>query len=172
MGVKHGMESAYIQERRKWEMRPVLVDAQWVAPQIIDGQHRPGYMDGTYVEPLSREDGGRGNYEYQPYPKMLFKASRADGGPQISDYAIADDPAHEKRLTAQGWVDGQENAIDAIHRQDQEFAKLHANRLYQERLMSPKAQAEANAVDESTSVHTPVIPETPRRGRPRKVAQE
>lgn len=169
MSIKHDLSSAYVQERRKWETRPVMIDTQYIGPQIVDGKMRPGFTDGTYIEPLPREQGGRYPYIYQEYPKMLYKAHRADGGPKVdldsSGTRIVHSEGEERSALASGWHDGQEAAIQAIHDEDQNFAKLAAERAAQERRMSAKAQAEAAAVDESTIQHVPSIPETPIKPR-------
>ena len=152
MGIQRSQEDSWTKEMAKWEHRPVLVN-------------------GTYVDPIPREHGGKRDYPFQPYPKMLYRAKSADGGPAISDTMIVDDESAERLSVGQGWSATQEAAIEAVHAQHREFARLAANRAHGERSMSDNAQAEARAVDERTMQHVPVIPETPvkRRGRPAKV---
>lgn len=172
MAVRHGQESAYIQERRKWETQPVVVDAQWVSSQVVDGQVKPGYMDGTYITPLSKADGGRAPYVFQEYPKWLYKASRAEGGPVVSDSKLVHSEAEEANSRSRGFCVGQDEAIAAIHAEDLEHAKLAANRSWEERRMSHHARSEAAIVDEASIQHVPEIPQTPvKRGRPRKVQE-
>lgn len=171
LAIRYGQESAYVQERRKWEQRPVMIDSQWVEPQKIDGVMRAGFMDGTYVQPLSVAEGGRGEYVHQEYPKMLYRARRADGGPQIDSHLVVESEREESVERMRGWHPTQEGAIEAIHAEDREFARLAAERHYHERHMSDGAQREARAAEEEASGHLPAVPETPIRrgpGRPKK----
>jgi hypothetical protein len=171
LGIQHGQQSAYVQERRKWETQPVMIDAQWIAPQMIDGQMREGFMDGTYIQPLPHEQGGKFPYRYQEFPKMLYKAERADGGPRIAEQLIVHSEIEESGAVRRGFVAGQDEAVAAIKAQDREFAKLAAERNHDVRRMSDKAKAEVEAHDDASSIHLPTIPETPikKRGRPVKV---
>ncbi len=155
MGIQRSQEDSWTQEMRKWEHRPVLVN-------------------GTYIEPLEIEKGGKKDFPHQEYPKAMYRAERADGGPRICDFQIAQSEGHQQLMESQGWHARQEDAIAGIHAQDLEFAKLAANRAHTERWMSPKAQAEAQAIDEATIQHVPEIPRTPikKRGRPVKMGDE
>ncbi len=130
----------------KWEMRPVLVN-------------------GTYVQPLSVAEGGRAGAPVKEFPKMLYRAELADGGPRICGWINAIDEADERKQLGQGYSVTQEQAIAAVHAQQLEFAKLAANRAHNDKWMSDKAKAEAAAVDESTMNHLPEIPRTPVRKR-------
>ena len=174
MGIQHGQQSAYVQERRKWETQPVMIDAQWIAPQVIDGVQRAGFMDGTFIQPLPHEQGGRYPYHYQEFPKMLYKAERADGGPRISETLTVHSEQEESNAKSRGWCEGQEAAIAAVRDQDKEFAKLAAERNFETRRMSEKARAEVDAYEEVSAIHLPTIPETPikKRGRPVKIKTE
>ena len=136
-------------------------------------EHRPVLVNGTYVQPIPMSQGGKENFPHQEYPKMLYKAEAADGGPQISGQIIVHDDAQEAMQTGMGWCASQLDAIARVHAQHTEFAKLAANRVYNDRLMSDHAKAEADAYDSSISEHVPVIPEQPkaRRGRPVKVQE-
>jgi len=176
MGIRYDQQSAYVQERRKWEIRPTVIEPQWVSPQTIDGKVRAGFMDGTYVEPIPMAEGGKGGWPFMPYPKTLFKAIRADGGPKIDltqNCSIVVQNEQEDRMQqGRGWYESQEAAIEAIHAEDREWAKLAAERNFEVRRMSEKARAEVQAVDDVNSNHVPEIPHTPikKRGRPVKVA--
>ncbi len=136
----------------RWEQRPVLVN-------------------GTYIEPIPMADGGKGGHPFCEYPKMLYKAESADGGPRISGTKIVSDESQERMALGSGWSDGQQSALDAVEARNLEFAKLAANRAYNEKWMSESARSEANAIDEQTIQHLPEIPSTPikKRGRPVKV---
>jgi hypothetical protein len=77
----------------RWEQRPVLVN-------------------GTFIQPIPMDQGGKENMPYQEFPKMLYKAERADGGPRISESLIVDSEQAETNALSRGWCVGQEGAID------------------------------------------------------------
>ena len=106
---------------------------------------------------------------HQPYPKALYRV--IERNPLTFEMQTAADEDAVARLTPRGFVvGGQKAAVEAYDAQQREFAALAANRAYQERRMSPAAQAEAAAYDAETDGHVPAIPELPRpkRGRPKK----
>lgn len=155
MGIQLSPDNKYIQELRKWAMRPEMVGD-------------------TLVRPLPVEQGGRGLGEYipseHPYPRMLFRAERAPGGPRCdlvtgNGYIIVNDEAEERMQRGQGYHLSQQDAIDAVHAEDRELATLAANMNYNDRKMTPQAQAEAQAVKETSARHLGEIPEKPIRRR-------
>lgn len=154
MAIMMPPQSAWSKEMAKWEQRPVMIGD-------------------SMIMPLPKEQGGRGPYEYQPYPKMLYKAGRPNGiNVEIIGSVIVHDEAEERLQKGQGWCNGQPAAIEAVHRQDQELAVLAANRNFHDRRMSEQARAEAHAAEVQSSQHLAAIPETPikRRGRKPKAA--
>ncbi len=154
MGIQRSQEDSWTKEMAKWEMRPVLVG-------------------GTYIEPIPVAMGGRGGAPFQEYPKSLYKAESADGGPRICAMHVVHDADQQIVAEGQGWSDGQERAIARVGENQREMARLAANRAHNDRWMSDAAKAEAQSVDETTMQHLPVIPETPikKRGRPVKVKE-
>ena len=164
MSVTRSSEDSWTREMAKWEQRPVLVGGST--------DHTGKRYGGTYVEPIPFADGGRGGMPFQPYPKMLYKASSEMGGPQISATKIVDSEQAERIAIGQGWSDGQEAAIEAVAERELEMAKLAANRVHNERWMSEASKAHAASVDESTINHVAEIPVAPvkKRGRPAKVS--
>lgn len=158
MGIQRSQEDAWTKEMAKWEARPVMI----------------GGKNGTYVEPIPYAEGGRGGAPFAEYPKAMYRAESAMGGPRISAYQEVPDEIAERLAYGQGWRARQEDALELVHENAREMARLAANRAHNERWMSDKAKAEAAAVDESTIEHLPAIPVTPikKRGRPVKVRQE
>ncbi len=139
MGILHSQESAYAQERIKWEAGPT--------------EFGPGLKPFVYHE----------------FPKWLHRAGRTPAGvPVIVDAQIAETDVQEANLLSRGFREGQEAALALLHATDREHAILAANRAASDRTMSPRAQAEAAAIDEQTIEHLPVIPETPVKPRARK----
>ena len=142
MAIHRAPEDAYVKEQAKWERQSVMIN-------------------GTYIEAIPVSQGGRKDFPLTEYPKMLYRAESADGGPRISNTIIAESEGHERSLLSSGWSVGPEAAIAAVHDQQLEFARLAANRAHNEKWMSEAARKEAAVVDESTMQHLPSIPETP-----------
>jgi hypothetical protein len=144
MALEWSKDSGYAIERRKWE-----------------SEH-------SDFGPPGRP------YAYQPYPAMLVKAIRpSSGGPPRFEHDIARDEGQERSLNERGFVRGPDKAIARLEASEREIAMLAAERAHVERRMSPQAQDEARAVDESTIQHVPVIEQQPIRrgwpkGKPRK----
>lgn len=151
MSIQRSQEDNWTREMAKWEQRPVLVQ-------------------GTFVQPIPVAEGGKGGFEPTEYPKMLYRGESADGGPRIAQTKIVHDSLGESVALGQGWDVTQEAALANVEKRQLELAKAAANRAYQDRWMSGKAQAEAQAVDEATIQHLGEIPRTPvkPRGRPPK----
>lgn len=104
------------------------------------------------------------NRQYVEFPKNLCRATRTDRGPvEVTAWVVAHDADDEQRWYGKGYHPSQQAALDAFHAEDREMARLAAERAHDERSMSPKAQAEAAAVDAATDQHVPVIPPTPIR---------
>lgn len=142
MSIHRAPEDAYVKEQAKWERQSVM-------------------LNGTYIEAVPMDKGGRKDFPLTEYPKMLYRAESFDGGPRISDTIIAESDGHERQLCASGWSVGPEAAIAAVEAQQLEFARLAANRAHNDKWMSEAARKESAAVDESTMQHLPSIPETP-----------
>ena len=110
-------------------------------------------------------------YVFREYPAMLYKASRDAQGRLSFESREVGDASERERAERVGFVfGGQAVALERLERQEFEIAELAANRAYNDRKLSPEAQAEAEAVDLSTGRHLAEIPEqrVVRRGRPRK----
>ena len=136
MGVQWSADSDYAKELAKWEAVPT---------EFVRVPGRP--------------------FVHREYPKWLYRASRADGGPKITDSIIVESDTQEAAMLSRGFHVDQNEAIEAIHAEDRQFAQLAAERAFAERRMSEKAQAEARIADESTPRHLPSVPETPIRTR-------
>ncbi len=153
MSIHRTPQDGYTQEMRKWEQRPVFVN-------------------GAYIEPLSVAEGGRMGAERTEYPKMLYRAESADGGPRICATHIVHNSDQEALSLGQGWFVRQEDAIEGVHATHREMARLAANRAHNDRWMSDAARAEAAAADESTIQHLPAVPVTPIRKRRTKAEMD
>ena len=137
-------DSDYAKERRKWEAQ----HTQFGAPG------RP--------------------FVYAEYPLMLYRAKRRpEGGKDpILEHVTVEDDQQERNMQSRGWVRGPDNAIKALEETERGLAQAAAERAYQDKRLSERAQAEAAAVDEATISHLGEIPHVPikRRGRPVKVS--
>ena len=128
-------------------------------------------LDGT--RPIPGSEGGRGEFRYEEFPKMLYKAGRLQGRPAIVEHRIVDDRSGEDRAVDEGFRVGQDKALAYLDEQDLEFAKLSANQNYHAQRMSEKAQAELETFNQGRALHQPNMPEQPikrRPGRPKKAA--
>ncbi|MDQ1255774.1 MAG: hypothetical protein QG656_368, partial [Candidatus Hydrogenedentes bacterium] len=103
---------------------------------------------------IGDERGKRGPRVFVEYPKMLYKAGR-DQHNKISVIAneTAGDSLEESNLLSRGFSLGQVEAIDRAIADEREVAKLAANRAYNDRKMSPEAQAEAAEYEQSVPEH-------------------
>lgn len=124
-------------------------------------------------EALHTQYGAPGRpYEFHPYPTMMYRASRPKEGGEIPNFEgqEAESDSQRSNLEALGYVHGGKQAAwDALVKREEEIAELAANEAAQRRTMSPRAQAEAEKVDESTIQHLAEIPATPIKrpvGRP------
>jgi len=138
-------DSAYAAERRKWE--------------TTHTEFGPPGRAAVFTE----------------FPLMLYRAKRSSsGGAPILEHHIVGDEQEERNMLSRGFVRGPDHAIACLEHDEQEIARLAAERAYQERRMSARAQAEAEALDETTIQHVAAIPETPihkggwPKGKPRK----
>jgi len=144
MGVMWSQDSEYAKERRRWE-----------------SYHT------EFGEP------GR-PYTFQEYPLMVFRASRpsSGGATPILEHHIVEDEQQERNMLSRGFVRGPDHAVQMLEQQERELATAAAERAYQDKRMSEKAQAQAATADESTISHLGEVPRTPLkpRGRPVKVS--
>jgi len=104
-------------------------------------------------------------FVYREYPKWLHKATRAAGGPKITDSILVESDTQEAAMRTRGYCVDQNAAIEAVHAEDRQFAQLAAERAHAERRMSDRAQAEARMADEASPMHVPEVKATPIRTR-------
>lgn len=140
MPVVHAPETDFAKESVKWEAQ------------------------GTPMGPGLRP------YIKRPYPAVMYRAERVDGQLTIADIETVAHDAQQANALSRGFRDTPNAAFEAIERQELEFAKLHAERNFHERRMTPKAQAEAIAHDAGRTTHLPSVPERPIKRRQKKVA--
>lgn len=128
-------------------------------------------------------------YVYQPYPKWLFNASwlkldeqwrnalalrgRRGGDPDereriIFDAATARAAAmqlvqgpEEERLLGSLWCETPALAVEAQEKSDRAIAQAAAESNWDDRRMSPAAQAEREALDAASETHLTDVPRTP-----------
>lgn len=105
----------------------------------------------------------------QPYPAMLYRV--VNRNPLRFESMQVGSENEQRNMESRGFVAG--GAAVAVEEYDkglQSVSVSAAERSFHEQRMSPKAQAEAEAVDLTTLSHLGEIPETPikKRGRPAK----
>lgn len=147
-GVVHNPASPYAREMAKWEM---------------------GYS------PYGAPGRPRESVGVQLWPALFYKMARSktNGDFIVEHYVEAADENEARNLESRGYRNGQVAAIAFVKEQEQAHAVAAAERAFQERKMSEKAQAEARMADDATSAHLPEVPVTPirKRGRPSTKAQ-
>lgn len=108
---------------------------------------------------------------------MLYKAiRRSDGRHVVIDPSslqqttkIVDNDGDYLLAKSLGWCSSPQEALDRLEADEAEQGVNAAIRAYDDRRMSPEAQAEAEAVESRSMKHLAEIPEAPKkRGRPRK----
>lgn len=144
MGILRSPQDGYINEMAKWEHRDVAVND-------------------TLIRAIPFAGGGKGGAPFAEFPKAMYRAEPGDGGYQIAGYKQVGSEGEEAIARGQGWHLTQEDAMAGAEARQQELARLAANRAHTEKWMSEGARREAQAVDEATMQHVPVIPETPIR---------
>ena len=144
--------------------------AVWVAPDSVEGKERARWE--TPKNQTIHGLHGMKNVGYEEYPKCLYRAGRPDkANVKVTGSLTVHTDQEEAVAIGQGWSLTQEDAIQRVHDQHVEFAKLAAERAFYEQRMSDAAQKEAAAYESGTVQHVPVIPEVPvkrKGGRPPK----
>jgi hypothetical protein len=140
MSVLWSPDSSYAAERRKWE--------------TTHTEFGPPGRAAVFTE----------------FPIMIYRASRpsSGGATPILEHVIVDNAQQEENMRSRGFVRGPDHAVQMLEQQERELAQAAAERAYQDKRMSEKAQAEAATVDESTINHVGAIPETPIKRRVRR----
>lgn len=150
MGVYHAPETPYGKEQWKWD-------------------HTVGE-----VNPFDPEIRGMRPISFQEFPKAMYKAGRNDINKiDLLERRLVGNRDEQARCEAEGFSEGPAAAVAKADALEREIATLAANRAAQDRTLSPQAQAEADAYEQTVDGHVAVIPETPktrRPGRPRKAA--
>ena len=170
-----------------WNMEPgiALVPGSRLLTELAKHEQHPSrFTVGT---------AGPGNpYKFRMYPKMVFRAEHIKGkaycmAPPLErmDYRdqrqyehmeeanrkftercqrIVKDEAEHRRAAEDGWCDGPQEAVEYLEARDLARSTATAERLHEDRSMSPAAQAEAAAQTEAAGgAHQPVIHAKPRR---------
>ena len=165
-GVIYSPASEHSKELSRWEMKPL--DNGSVTQAMIDGAKAAGMHHGRFDNP--------------EFPKAMYRAVQTPNGIKMereADGRMASVTAHsdveQRNLESRGYHTSEPAAMQAIQDyNDKVLAPAAAERAYQDRRMSAKAQAEAEAIDNSTARHLGEVPREPikRRGRPAKVVTE
>lgn len=144
-GIVHAPGSSHSREMAKWEMG-------W-SPYGPPGRPRE-------LEP------------FHEYPAAMYRMKRGPIATQfvVDSYVEAADENQRVNLESQGYRMGRKAAQDYVVEIEQMVAVAAAERNYQDRNMSEKAKAEAEAVELKTIHHVAEIQEAPKRkrGRPKK----
>jgi hypothetical protein len=120
-------------------------------------------------------------YKFEQFPQMLYRAIRRDDGVVVvgdmrderldkqCHRTVLSEPERQQALEG-GWRESPAEALALFEAKQRSIGEATAHRHYEDRNMSPAAQAEAAAADAATPEHVPEVKEAKRRGRPRKQA--
>lgn len=133
MGIVHTPDSAWAQEASKWE-----------AHYTVFGEPKRPYVK-------------------RDYPMMLHKAGNPErGGIAILEIVTVDDEDARSLQESRSFRSTPLEAIEAFEQQQEEYARLAAEREYEKKnRLSPRARAEVQAAEDDTSGHLPSVPVTP-----------
>jgi hypothetical protein len=112
-------------------------------------------------------------YEYQEFPKMLFRGTTTTAGRLEVEQRIVSSTGEEDAALNAGWATHPERAKEAETRRQEAIGTAAAERASTDRQLSERAQAEAAAADQAAGAkHLGEIPERPRRRRPSRAKKE
>jgi len=106
-------------------------------------------------------------YVYREFPKMLYRASTVAGRIEVEQKIVGSE-GEELLATGTGWLPQPGQAQDAEVRRQEDLGTAAAERAFDDRRLSAKAQAEAAVIDQATVTHLPEIAEQPRKRRKRR----
>lgn len=137
--------------------------------------HNPnsGYSKETRKWDTPKSQGGMRPDRYEHFPKMVYKARRPDtGGPircvdpgneQFSgsnQYTVRSEGELREALE-NGWRETPAEAVEYATKLEDFVSTAAAHRHFEDKKLSEKARAEAQAHDEASYEHLPAIPEAP-----------
>lgn len=105
-------------------------------------------------------------YVYREFPKMLFRGTTTTAGRVEIEQRIVGSEGEQALAVGAGWSSHPERAREIETRAQEDLGTAAAERAWTDRRLSPQAQAEAAAVDQTTAKHLGEIPVAPKRGRP------
>jgi hypothetical protein len=104
-------------------------------------------------------------YVFQPFPKMLYRGTSRSNGSIDVEQRVVGSEQEELLAVGVGWCANPQTAIDHETTRVANVGVFAAERAYDDRRLSPAAQAEARVVDEATAKHLGEIPEGPKPKR-------
>jgi hypothetical protein len=106
-------------------------------------------------------------YVYQEYPKVLYFGRSVNGRVELAPPRTVQNAREEQEAKDEGWDPSPDRATEAETKRQEAIGTAAAERAYQDRKLSPQAQAEAAAADQAAGAkHLGEIRERPRRPRP------
>jgi hypothetical protein len=137
--------------------------------------HNPnsGYSKEARKWDLPKSQGGMRPDHYEHFPKMIYKARRPDSGGPIrcvdpgneqfsgSNQLTVRSEAELREALENGWRETPQEAVEYATKLEKFISDAAAHRHWEDRNLSEKAKAEAQAHDESSFEHLPAIPEAP-----------
>jgi hypothetical protein len=106
-------------------------------------------------------------YRYQEHPKMLYRGMTTAGIVTLEQRVVGS-AGEEALALGAGWLPQPDRARQVALLGQAALGAAAAERAWDDRHLSPAAQAEAAAVDQATARHLPEIPEAAKRSHRRK----
>ena len=102
-------------------------------------------------------------FVYREFPKRIYKAVRGESGVTLDGYTVNDED-EQRNMQSRGYSLTQQDALDALEREQTEHGKLAAERAWEVahgRLSARAAEEVAAAEQAHGARHLPAVPETP-----------
>ena|SRR5262252_3304483 len=109
-------------------------------------------------------------YVYREFPKMLYRGTTVAGRVTVEQRIVGSE-GEELLATGTGWCPTGPAAMAAETARQEGLGTAAAERAWEDRRLSPAAQAEAAAFDASSAKHTPEIPEQPKRSHHKRTEE-
>src|SRR5499427_203386 len=109
-------------------------------------------------------------YVYREFPKMLYRGTTVAGRVTVEQRIVGTE-GEELLATGTGWLPRPDQAEAVETARQEQLGTDAAVRAWDDRRLSPAAQAEAAAFDASSAKHTPEIPEQPKRSHHKRTEE-
>jgi hypothetical protein len=97
-------------------------------------------------------------YRYREFPKMVFRGATTSTGRVEYVTRVVDSASEETEAHEAGWVNHPQTALEVETARQAAIGTAAAERAWDDRHLSPAAQAEAAGIDATQLRHVPEMP--------------